>query len=207
MSVRKAYTEWSSTYDSDRNFTRDLDGVVTREMLAGHHDAAILELGCGTGKNTPFYADIANRVCALDFTENMILRAKEKVRRGNVTFAIADLTQPWPCASQRIDLAVCNLVLEHVADLGPVFVEGQRVLVRGGHFFISELHPFKQYEGKKAVFERDQQQTEIPAFVHNISDFLNAASTAGFTLKSLREWWHEADAGKPPRLVSFMFEK
>ena len=207
MSVRKAYTDWSTTYDTDRNLTRDLDAVVTREMLAQHHYTTILELGCGTGKNTPFYASIGERVCALDFTEAMILRAKEKVQRGNVTFAVADLTRPWPCANARFDLAVCNLVLEHVADLGPAFSEAYRVLAQHGRFFISELHPFKQYQGKKAVFQRDQQQNEIPAFVHHISNFLDAADSAGFSLKSLREWWHEADQDNPPRLVSFVFEK
>src|SRR5258707_12217918 len=119
MSVRKAYTDWSTTYDTDRNLTRDLDAVVTREMLAQHHYTTILELGCGTGKNTPFYASIGERVCALDFTEAMILRAKEKVQRGNVTFAAADPTQPCPWAHPRFDFASSNRVLEHVAELGP----------------------------------------------------------------------------------------
>jgi len=207
MSVRKAYTDWSTTYDTDRNLTRDLDAVVTRATLSRQHYRSILELGCGTGKNTSFYAQIGERVCALDFSEGMILRAKEKVQRGNVTFAVADLTRPWPCATAQFDLAVCNLVLEHVADLGPVFLEAYRVLAQHGCFFISELHPFKQYQGKKAVFQRDQQQNEIPAFVHPISNFLDSANSAGFALKSLREWWHEADRDSPPRLVSFVFEK
>jgi hypothetical protein len=26
-------------------------------------------------------------------------------------------------------------------------------------------------------------------------------------LKTLQEWWHEKDEGKPPRLVSFLFER
>ena len=41
----------------------------------------------------------------------------------------------------------------------------------------------------------------------HISDFLESARNWGFTLKELQEWWHEKDEGKPPRLVSFLFER
>jgi hypothetical protein len=33
------------------------------------------------------------------------------------------------------------------------------------------------------------------------------ATTNGFRLGKLNEYWHEADQNKPPRLVSFIFEK
>lgn len=206
MSIRKAYTNWATTYDSDRNLTRDLDQVVTSDTLAQDHYTTILELGCGTGKNTALLAHIGKCVCAIDFSEGMIMQAKRKLHHDNVMFAVADLTQPWPYADQCMDLIVCNLVLEHIADLVFIFSEAQRVLVKHGRFFICELHPFKQYEGKKATFQRDQQQTEIPAFVHHLSTFLDAAESTGFTLQRLREWWHEADQLISPRLVSFMFE-
>jgi len=207
MSIRTAYTDWSATYDSDRNLTRDLDQIVTRDTLSQTHTATILELGCGTGKNTVLLADIGMRVCALDFSEGMIRHAKLKVARANVIFATAELTQPWPCADHSANLIVCNLVLEHIADLSFIFSEGYRVLASGGSFFICELHPFKQYQGKKATFQRGEQSTEIPAFIHHLSDFLDAANQAGFTLKNLKEWWHESDPLTSPRLISFMFSK
>jgi malonyl-CoA O-methyltransferase len=72
---------------------------------------------------------------------------------------------------------------------------------------INELHPFRQYEGKKARFSREQGVTEIPAFVHHISEFVNASSGNRLRLVKLNEWWHEKDQDKPPRLVSFVFEK
>jgi malonyl-CoA O-methyltransferase len=48
MRVKEAYDEWSSSYDDDRNLTRDLDHQVTREMLSGFRCDSIIELGCGT---------------------------------------------------------------------------------------------------------------------------------------------------------------
>lgn len=210
MSIQKSYDEWSETYDSDENLTRDLDQKVTKDALASLanlHFKSILEIGCGTGKNTAFLVQVGARVHALDFSEGMIEKAREKVKTENVEFSVADLTQRWPCESETYDLIICNLVLEHIEDLSFIFSEAFRVLEKTGKFLINELHPFRQYEGKKARFDAGEGVTEIPAFVHNISDFVNTASDRGLTLIKLNEWWHEKDQGKPPRIVSFLFEK
>lgn len=164
MSIQKAYNEWSDTYDTDKNLTRDLDQSVTKEALINLHFDSILEIGCGTGKNTVFLAQVGARVHALDFSEGMIEKAREKVKPENVRFSVADLTQRWPCDDQSYDLIVCNLVLEHIEDLAFIFSESSRVLEANGQFLINELHPFRQYEGKKASFNTDEGLTEIPAF-------------------------------------------
>jgi ubiquinone/menaquinone biosynthesis C-methylase UbiE len=207
MSVQEAYNHWSATYDTDENLTRDLDQVVTQETLADLRCESILEVGCGTGKNTALLAQIGAGVHALDLSEGMLKKAKEKVRSNNVSFSVADITRQWPCADESAGLVVCTLVLEHVEDLSFVFSEACRSLVGGGRFFICELHPFRQYQGTKARFQGDEGRIEIQAFVHHLSDFLRAAEENGLTLRGCREWWHEEDQGKPPRLVSFMFEK
>jgi len=207
MNVQDAYGSWSSTYDTDPNRTRDLDALVTRKLLGGERRRRILEIGCGTGKNTQFLAQICDNLRALDLSPEMIGRAMEKVTRPHVTFALADLTTPWPCEDEDADLISCNLVLEHIQDLPPVFAEASRKLVRGGRLFISELHPFRQYQGTKATFTRGGETVEIAAHIHHISDFLGAAERQGFALLGLNEWWHEEDAGKPPRLITFMFQK
>lgn len=207
MTIQRAYTDWSNTYDSDRNLTRDLDLIVTRQILSGRQYQTILELGCGTGKNTGLLVQLGEQVYALDFSIGMLEQAKRKIQSGRVGFVVADLIKPWPCRDESVDLIVCNLVLEHVSDLSVIFAEAQRVLVPGGEFFISELHPFRQYGGTKANFQRGQETIEIPAFVHHLSDFVEGASQNGLALQSVREWWHEADENKLPRLLTFIFEK
>jgi 2-polyprenyl-3-methyl-5-hydroxy-6-metoxy-1,4-benzoquinol methylase len=80
------------------------------------------------------------------------------------SFAVADLTQPWPAATNGADLMIGDLVLEHIEDLRPVFAQAAKALVPGGCLFISELHPFRQYQGTQANFQRDGKTTPIPAF-------------------------------------------
>jgi ubiquinone/menaquinone biosynthesis C-methylase UbiE len=206
MTIQDAYTDWSSTYDSDRNLTRDLDQQVAGQELTRLRCKSVLELGCGTGKNTPLLASIGEHVHALDFSPGMIEKARAKVTSPNVTFEVADITKPWPCKDQSFDLIVCNLVLEHIESLNFVFAEASRVLVQGGRFFICELHPFRQYLGTQARFQRADDTKHIAAFTHHITDFTNASLANGLMLKEMKEWWHEEDEGKAPRLISFLFE-
>lgn len=246
MNTSKFYDQWATTYDTDHNRTRDLDEKVLRKILGAMRVPAILELGCGTGKNTLFLAQIADNVEACDFSENMIGVAKTKVQAKNVRFLQRDITSKWSREDKSVDLLVCNLVLEHVEDLEVIFREAHRVLRDEGLFFLSELHPFRQYQGVKANFARERSdgaqvdsgaaqastenareisdsasertfaskrnavETEAfisEAFVHNVSDFLNAARANRLALAELNEWWHETDEGGPPRLITFLFKK
>lgn len=207
MNIQNAYNEWSEIYDTNENLTRDLDQEVTRAIFADQRFESILEIGCGTGKNTDFLAQIGSKVHAMDFSQGMIEKAKEKVSAKNIRFSIADLTKQWPCEDAVYDLIACNLVLEHIQNLSHIFSEAARTLQSGGRFFINELHPFKQYRGTKARFERSEEIIEVEAFVHHISDFLNAAKDHDLRLITLNEYWHELDQNKPPRLISFLFEK
>jgi ubiquinone/menaquinone biosynthesis C-methylase UbiE len=88
MSIQNAYNEWSEIYDTNENLTRDLDQKIMRDTFSGQHFQSVLELRCGTGKNTVFLAEIGVSVHAFDFSQGMIEKVKEKVRAENVRFEI-----------------------------------------------------------------------------------------------------------------------
>ena len=207
MKVDQAYEIWSRTYDEDRNLTRDLDEQITRTMLRDFRSKSILEIGCGTGKNTRWLSEIGEQVHAIDFSPAMIEQARQKRTSENVTFTLADISKQWPVADASVVLVTCNLVLEHISNLEFIFAEAGRVLIDGGRCFVSELHPFRQYQGVQARFEREAETIAILAFVHHLSDFLDAAARAELSLVAVNEWWHADDEHKPPRLISFMFRK
>ena len=179
-------------------------------MLGDTRSALTVEAACGTGKNTPFFASISVSVLALDFSPGMLTLARERVCATNIEFQQADLLQRWPCADDSATLISCNLVLEHIENLQHVFNEAARVLAVEGTFFVSELHPHKQYLGSQARFINDQKiETRIEAFVHHLSDYLCAAGVAKLKLEKIEESWHAEEIGqrKPPRLISFVFRK
>lgn len=206
MSIKKAYNLWSDIYDTNENKTRDLDKIVTIEVLSKYKFDTVIELGCGTGKNTEFLASNAKEIIALDFSEKMLEKAKQKVRNNIVKFIKTDLKEDWYVENDYFDLVTCSLTLEHIKDLGDILNKVYLKLKSGGKFFISELHPFKQYTGSKAKYESEGGINELEVYTHHISDYLESAKRAGFNLLELNEWFDD-DSKDLPRLISFVFEK
>ena len=131
----------------------------------------IVEIGCGTGRNTAWLARPeagAREIVALDFSEGMLARARERVRDKRVRFVQHDARKPWPLGNASADVVIVMLVLEHVEDLQPVFIEAGRVLRAAGDFLICELHPERQLLGKKAEFtsEKTGALKYVEAFLH-----------------------------------------
>lgn len=206
--VALAYDRWSSQYDADANATRDLDAVVLRAAALPLSGCDVLEIGCGTGKNTVWLAASARHVTRLDFSPGMLDEARRRVSAANVTFVRHDIRAPWPLGEGAVDLVVGNLVLEHVAQLMPVFAEAARVLRPGGTLFLCELHPYRQLRGGQPHFSDagSGETVHVPAFSHSTSEFVDAAVANGFVLTSLDEWTEPAAAaGAPPRLLSLHF--
>jgi ubiquinone/menaquinone biosynthesis C-methylase UbiE len=207
--VQSLYNQWAATYDEIENKTRDLDKTATQTVLAEliKPFMNVLEFGCGTGKNTEWLVTRTGNLTAVDFSEKMLGKAKEKLSYPNLLFRQADITKAWPFESNKYDLVTCNLILEHVKDLEVVFAEAARVLKNEGLLFVSELHPAKQYLGSKARFEIDEQTVSPDCFIHHVSDYFSAALTKGFTCIDLKEWFDDKDKALVPRLISFLFKR
>jgi len=209
--VARAYDRWAPSYDADRNATRDLDAEVVRAAPLQLDGRDVLELGCGTGKNTEWLAARARSIVALDFSDGMLARAGERLAgAAHVRFVRHDVRDPWPVPDAAMDVVVGNLVLEHVADLAPVYAEAARVLRPGGRLLLCELHPERQRRGGQAHFTDAATglTTHVPAYRHTVSEFVNGGLAAGLVLRHLGEWLEAgAPADAPPRLLSVLFER
>ena len=206
--IAAAYNEWAETYDTDPNRTRDLAAAVLREVglkLAGRK---VIEVGCGTGRNTEWLAQQAGNIVGLDFSQEMLQRAQARVRGRDVRFVHHDVRNPWPLAHASADLVIAMLILEHVEDIKPMVSEAARALTAGGELFICELHPMRQLLGGQAQFHnaRTGEHHRVPAFLHDVSDYVNAGLTQGFELANLGEWRDlEAPTSSAPRLLTLLF--
>lgn len=206
MDNQQAYNAWSGTYDSVENKTRDLEAKALREIISGEN-LEILEIGCGTGKNTQFLRTKAKKLVGADFSAEMLERAKAKITNERVEFRQLDLRESWDFAANSFDLLICSLALEHIENIDFVFSEANRVLRGGGRFYIGELHPFKQYKGSKARFETGAGVFELECFVHHVSDYFEAGKKNNFEVIELKEWFDNDDTSRIPRLLTLVFEK
>ncbi len=191
MTTQQAYNVWASQYDTTANKTRDTEGIALRETLSDFSFVNCLEIGCGTGKNTQWLVGKAQQVTAVDLSEEMLVKAKEKVQTDKVRFVQADITGDWSFASGQYDLVTFSLVLEHIEDLTLIFQKASSVLQTNGHVYVGELHPFKQYTGTKARFDTEEGRTIVPCFTHHISDFTEAGKKRGLQLIELKEYFDE----------------
>lgn len=206
-SVQEAYNSWAQQYDSNENKTRDLEARSLRETLAPLSFERCLEIGCGTGKNTVWLMEKAASVTAVDLSEEMLEKARAKITATHVQFVQADITQPWSFAVTQFDLVGFSLVLEHIELLNPVLQKAAAALKPGGYLYISELHPFKQYNGSKARFETATGTQVVTCFNHHVSDFTDAATANGLELLVLKEYFDEDDRTTIPRLLTLLFQK
>ncbi|MFN2499447.1 MAG: class I SAM-dependent methyltransferase [Pyrinomonadaceae bacterium] len=208
--IAEAYDQWAETYDSEQNRTRELARQVLREIDLNVAGREVVEVGCGTGRNTEWLATLARTITALDFSEEMLRRAQARVQDPRVRFIQHDVRLPWPLPDDSTDLIIAILVLEHVEHLKIVFAEAARTLHANGQVFICELHPMRQLLGGQVQFSNPQsgECKLVPAFLHNLSAFVNDALATGFELRRLDEWRDpDAASSSIPRLLSLLFTK
>ena len=199
------YNAWAYQYDNNINPTRDLDKAVTKESLSNIDFFKVLELGCGSGKNTEWLITKADKLVGLDFSKNMLNLARGKITSKKVTFINTNINEKWPISDDSFDLATINLTLEHIEKLDHVFNSLSMKLVQGGKCFVCELHPKKQLAGSKAQFEENGTEIVLDVFQHSEQDYIQSAEKAGFILLSKEDWYDNDE--DIPRLISFLFEK
>ena len=207
MSIKDAYNSWAVQYDSNDNKTRDLESIALRNTLGDMSFTNCLEVGCGTGKNTIWLIEKAKYLLAVDLSEEMLKRAKEKVMSNKVEFRQVDIRQRWSFSDRHFDLVTFSLVLEHIADLDYVFKEAAEILHSDGYLYMGELHPFKQYAGTKARFETGEGTQIVECYNHNVSDFIQAGKKHGLSVIDLNEYFDEDDRNSIPRILTILFRK
>jgi ubiquinone/menaquinone biosynthesis C-methylase UbiE len=184
-----------------------VEARALRATLSEINFSKVLEIGCGTGKNTEWFAEKAPAVTCLDFSEEMLQKARLKINAGHVYFQQADIREPWQVPQDHFDLVSTSLVLEHIEDIDFIFAQAAQALQPGGHFYFGELHPFRQYDGRKARFDTENGVFELECFTHHASDYFTAGMQNGFDCVALNEWFDNDGRTLMPRILSMVFRK
>jgi ubiquinone/menaquinone biosynthesis C-methylase UbiE len=207
MDVEQAYNKWAGQYDINSNKTRDLEAISLRTALQNIQFSNCLELGCGTGKNTEWLMSKAKQVMAVDFSIEMLAKAREKIKADNVQFIQADINKPWTFVNQQYDLITFSLVLEHVEHLNGILEKASNASRPQGIVYIGELHPFKQYAGTKARFDTEAGEQNVPCFNHHVSDFTLSAKNNDFEIMEIGEYFDDNDKTTIPRILTLLLVK
>ena len=180
---RSGYDRWAQLYDSYTNSTVAIDDLYFPPVYAHLTGQRVCEIGCGTGRHTLRLARAGNTVTGIDLSPGMLAVARDKLSGLDVELIEGDMLTLAPPGV--FDAIVTALVLEHIADLAAFFARVADMLVPGGGFYISEIHPDRIAGGTQANFvDRDGQAVRLASFAHTEVDIRVAAIGAGLRLLS-----------------------
>jgi ubiquinone/menaquinone biosynthesis C-methylase UbiE len=206
-SVRNGYDRWAAVYDHDGNPLQALEGPVIRAAAGDVRGLSVLDMGCGTGRHCVWLVEAGASVTAVDFSEGMLAKARQKPGMEKVRFIAHDLKQPLPLPATSFDLIISGLVLEHMADLQNFFAQIHNVLKPGGKAVVSAMHPAMFLRGTQARFT-DPASGELVqpgSIAHPVGAFAMAAVRAGLQLVEIDELAPDAEfAARFPRAAKYI---
>jgi SAM-dependent methyltransferase len=172
VSNNELYNRWANVYDTDGNILQAIDETILPSLLSRAHNCpsttttepiTVIELGCGTGRNTIKLLDPAlsgsnkiKEIHALDFSPGMLEVAKKRcsdllfskptiTSSSNLAFLEFDALNPSsdPAVKElhgTADLVLSTLVLEHLPI--DVFFSTISSFLKssGGYIVITNMH-------------------------------------------------------------------
>jgi len=135
--VAERYDCWYETAQGavyDRIEKRAIDRALPHNCFGRR----MLEVGCGTGHWSRFFAERGFRVTGIDISPEMVNVAQPE-GLGDTSFSVADATSlPFP--DDSFDIAVAVTVLEFVAEPGRIVHEMARCVRPGGRIVVGALN-------------------------------------------------------------------
>jgi len=168
------------------------------EVERGLGDVAgldLLDVGTGTGRHAIALAARGAHVTAVDFSDEMLAKARAKPGAERVRWIAHDVLTPLPFAAASFDRVLSGLVIEHipVAALAGFFAELGRVARPGGRIVVTAMHPAMFVKGVSANFHDESGEVRPRSYVATLSDYVMGATSAGLGITGLVE--RTVDAG------------
>lgn len=184
-------------------FLASVESSVTKETVQ------LLDLGCGTGRNTakllsyPWATSPSTsiEVTALDFSAGMLDVARGKLsplEKGNVRLRISQAdcfptvgdkkASPVPAVDDlfAVDGIISTLVLEHVP-LGDYFATVASLVREGGYALVTNMHSDMGKMSQAGFVNAEGVKVRGTSFAHTPSETVEAATQAGFEVVNLKE--------------------
>lgn len=133
MNHREYFDKAAAKWDE---LTEEETLVRLREIVAAldiQPGARVLDVGTGTGVLLPLLLERESQVVAIDFSRQMLKRARAK---GYPVAYVQGDAQYLPLKDETFDWVICNAVFPHFPDKLRALSEVRRVLREGGRLVI-----------------------------------------------------------------------
>lgn len=209
-------SEWYKGYMGKEGgaYQREVIFPGAEHLLQLEKNGVYLDIACGQGAFANLIAKKVEKVFGFDLSPTLIKIAKENASK-NGSFMVADATRfasLYPASS--FDGAVCNLAIQNIDQMEPVFADAARVLKPGGTLILTMNHPaFRQprqsgwgWDAERKLqyrrVDKYLEPYEMPIIAHPgsaptvktysyhrpISAYVNALAKHGLLVDALEEW-------------------
>jgi 2-polyprenyl-3-methyl-5-hydroxy-6-metoxy-1,4-benzoquinol methylase len=186
MPVEKLYNEWSKKYDTDSNLLIFLEEKVSNSFIGNVKNKEVLDYGCGTGRYAIKLAKQGARVTAIDFSSEMLKKAKIKANNQKVKIDFSKQDISKYSTNKKFDLIISMLVLDHIKNLKKVVGVIDKSSKIGTKLVISNVHPEMLRKDVDIKTGRAQgylkEDRETNQYYHSLSEYVDLFLKKGFVL-------------------------
>jgi ubiquinone/menaquinone biosynthesis C-methylase UbiE len=181
------------------NWLLDLEEPEVDRALGDVKDLDVLDVGAGTGRHAIRLAASGARVTAVDFSDEMLAKARQKPGAERVRWLVHDVAKPLPFGENSFDRVLSALVLEHIPleELAAFFRDLGRVARNDGVIVVTAMHPAMFLKGVSANFRDESGEVRPRSYVATLSDYVMGAVQGGLVIVALAE--HSVDEGLAAR--------
>lgn len=135
------YNEYKEMRETHLNANELIEIPTIKSMLPDIKGKRILDLGCGNGTMSKYFADNgATYVLALDISKNMIEEAKEKNSHTNITYEVLGM-EKISKIKDKFDLVFSSLAFHYIEDYNKLTNDINNLLNENGILLFSQEHP------------------------------------------------------------------
>jgi ubiquinone/menaquinone biosynthesis C-methylase UbiE len=181
------------------NWLLDLEEPEVDRALGDVKGLDVLDVGAGTGRHAIRLAASGARVTAVDFSDEMLAKARQKPGAERVRWLVHDVAGPLPFGENSFDRVLSALVLEHIPleELAAFFRDLGRVARNDGVIVVTAMHPAMFLKGVSANFRDESGEVRPRSYLATLSDYIMGAVQGGLVIVALAE--HSVDEGLAAR--------
>lgn len=196
LGTAEAYDLWSSVYDTDGNFLQALDTLEIPALLDTAFrelkDAKVVDLGCGTGRNTLAVLDHSPwELMAVDLSPKMLEIAEKRCTakletlnvKPAVKFGVFDMISQdtGPVPDGHADLLISTLVLEHIP-IETFIRTVSRILRPGGLCVLTNMHSEMGGISQAGFVTESGDKIRPTSYAHSAADVVKIAAIHGLEI-------------------------
>ena len=188
----EAAKSWVEFVRSGKNYYSEyLNGPALKRALGDVKGKRVLDIGCGEGCFTRFFAKAGAEVTGIDISEVLIEAALEEEPRHplGIRYFVADAAKLDMIDSESFDIVYCYMAMGDIADYEGAIAAASRVLKTGGRFVVVMEHPcfmVRSIDGRRiAIWETRLLEDDSKEYLYyRVEDYFKRHSFAV-------EWKHD----------------